>query len=170
MKNNLVFEFIVDNENNSIVVKREFTAKVELVWRAWTKPDIIDQWWTPKPHRSETKSMHFKEGGFRHWALVSPQGGKFWSRQDYQKIDPQKSIEELRAFCNEKGIVSENFEKTLCKIVFNEINGNTLVTITSKYGNSRVFEQMSSLNHKKGFTSTLRNLDQVLSSLKKTKH
>ncbi len=55
MNNNLGFDFIVDNENNSIVVKREFNAKIELVWQAWTTPDIIDQWWTPKPHRSETK-------------------------------------------------------------------------------------------------------------------
>ncbi len=114
--------------------------------------------------------MDFQEGGFRHWALVSPQGGKHWSRQDYQKIEHQKCIVELRAFCDENGKVSADFAKTLCKTIFSQTNENTLVTITSKYGNSKVFEQMSSLNHKKGFSSTLENLDQILNSLKKTKH
>ena len=169
MESNLVFDFTVDNANKIIVVKREFAANIELVWEAWSNPKIIDQWWAPKPHHSETKSMDFREGGFRHWALVSPEGSKHWSRQDYQKIEPQKSIAELRAFCYENGIVSADFIKTQCTTTFSKTNGNTLVTITSIYGNPKVFEQMASLNHKKGFSSTLENLDQVLNDLKTLK-
>lgn len=166
MESNSVFDLTVDNANKIIVVNREFTANIELVWEAWSNPKIIDQWWTPKPYRSETKSMNFREGGFRHWALVSPEGSKHWSRQDYLKIAPQKSITELRAYCDENGIVSADFVKTQCTTKFSKTNGNTLVTITSIYGNSKVFEHMASLSHKKGFSSTLENLDQILNDFK----
>ena len=49
MSNNLKFDFIVDEENNTIVINREFDASIELVWEAWTNPEILEQWIAPKP-------------------------------------------------------------------------------------------------------------------------
>ncbi|WP_312302176.1 hypothetical protein [Chryseobacterium sp.] len=50
MKSNLLFDFSVNKENNTIVVKREFNANLELVWQAWTTAELLDQWWAPKPY------------------------------------------------------------------------------------------------------------------------
>ncbi len=61
MKNNLVFNVTVNKENNTVNIAREFAANIDLVWDAWTKPEILDQWWAPKPYINKTKSMTFKE-------------------------------------------------------------------------------------------------------------
>ena len=45
MNSNLKFDFIVNKQNNTVNVKREFGAGLELVWGAWTNPKILDQWW-----------------------------------------------------------------------------------------------------------------------------
>jgi uncharacterized protein YndB with AHSA1/START domain len=55
MKNNLLFDFIVDKTTKTVFVNREFAAEHNLVWDAFTKQELLDKWWAPKPWRSETK-------------------------------------------------------------------------------------------------------------------
>ena len=110
--------------------------------------------------------MDFREGGFWHYALVSPEKKKHWSRYDYKKIEPQKSIVELRAFSDENGMVNPDFPRTECTLIFSETNGKTLVTITERYGSPEMFEKMATESHKKGFSSHLRNLDELLLTFK----
>lgn len=169
MKSALLFDFIFNKEDKTIVVKREFAANLELIWEAWTTPEILEQWRAPKPMRIETKTMDFREGGFWHYAITSPQDERHWSRYDYQKIEHQKSITELRAFCDENGTVDPNFPRTHCTNIFSETDEKTLVTITAQYGRVEVFEKMASDGHKKGLASCFKNLDDVLNNLKNNK-
>lgn len=169
MKTELLFDFTVNKKSKTIFIKREFPANLELVWRAWTTPEILEQWFAPKPWRAQTKTMDFRDGGFWHYAIVSPEGKKHWSRYDYKKIEFQKSITELRAFSDANGIVSPDIPRTECTSIFSETDGKTLVTITARYGNLEVFEKMASKGHKEGYASTLENLDKVLLTLKKQK-
>src|ERR1700679_1245922 len=64
MASELCFDFVVDNEKNSITVKREFAAGRQLVWDCHTKRELLDQWFAPKPLTTKTKHMEFKEGGY----------------------------------------------------------------------------------------------------------
>lgn len=166
MKRNLLFDFSIDRENRTIRIEREFDAELDLLWRAWTTAELLDQWCAPNPYRTETKALDFREGGFWHYALVSPEGKKHWSRYDYKKIEPRKSITELRAFSDDKGNVSPDVARTECTLMFNEIKGKTRVTMTEKYGSPEMFEKMATSSHKKGFSSHLKNLDIFLNTLK----
>ena len=88
--NNLQFDFTVDKSANSVLITREFDAKLSLVWDAFTKQEILDQWWAPKPFTSKTKHMDFKVGGRRFYAMVSPEGQEVgWQIQDYTSISPK---------------------------------------------------------------------------------
>jgi uncharacterized protein YndB with AHSA1/START domain len=55
MKNNLLLDFIVDKQTKTVIVNREFAAELPLVWDAYTKPELLDQWWAPKPLASKNK-------------------------------------------------------------------------------------------------------------------
>src|SRR6188768_2044280 len=72
--NNLLFDFTVDKSSKTVFITREFDADLSLVWDAFTKKEILDQWWAPKPFSSKTKFMDFKVGGRRFYAMVSPEG------------------------------------------------------------------------------------------------
>lgn len=41
MNSNLLFDFNVNKENNTIHIKREFNANLELVWQAWTNSNLL---------------------------------------------------------------------------------------------------------------------------------
>lgn len=166
MSDQPLFDFSVDKDNQTIRITREFASTLEWVWQAWTTTELLDQWCAPNPYRTETKTLDFREGGLWHYAIVSPDGNKHWSRYDYQNIKPQKSFTELRAFSDENGWVDPNFPRTECTLVFSETDGKTRVTMTEKYGSPEMFEKMATTSHKKGFSSHLKNLDKLLITLK----
>jgi len=162
MKSNLKFDFIVNKEDNTINVQREFAANLELVWEAWTNPEILDLWWAPKPYRTETKSMDFREGGMWLYAMISPEDEKHWCRNDYYKIEHQKSFSGLDAFCDENGDVNTNFPRTLWTNRFTGNGDITTVHIVSKYESLADLEKIIEMGFKEGFTMALENLDQYI--------
>ena len=74
---------------------------LDLVWDAFTKQEILDQWWAPKPWLSKTKIMDFAVGGQRFYAMVSPEGQEHWSLQQYTSISPKTNFKYLNAFADE---------------------------------------------------------------------
>ena len=42
-------EFIVNKETKTVTITKEFAAGLDLVWDAYTKPELLDQWYAPKP-------------------------------------------------------------------------------------------------------------------------
>ncbi|MEQ9209596.1 MAG: SRPBCC domain-containing protein, partial [Pseudomonadales bacterium] len=77
MKNNLLFDFIVDKKKNTLTIKREFAGNRQLVWDCYTKSELLDQWFAPRPLSTKTKSMDFSEGGHWHYAMVESDGKEY---------------------------------------------------------------------------------------------
>ncbi|MBS1660293.1 MAG: SRPBCC domain-containing protein [Bacteroidetes bacterium] len=163
MNPNLLFDFTVDKEKNTIRVKREFAADLDLVWDAWTKPEMLDHWWAPKPYQTKTKSMDFREGGSWFYAMVSPENEIHWCRADYKKIEPKKHFSGLDAFCDEDGNVNKEFPRSLWNNTFSENKGTTTtVDITIQYDTLSDLEKIIGFGFKEGFSAALGNLDQYL--------
>src|SRR5689334_7541987 len=101
MKTSLLFDFKVDKEAKKVFVDREFDADLSLVWDAFTKKEILDQWWAPKPYTSRTKIMNFEVGGRRFYAMVSPEGQEHWGVQQFTSISPKTNFKLLSSFAYE---------------------------------------------------------------------
>ena len=166
MNSNLLFDFTVNKENNTVNIKREFAADLELVWEAWTNPEILDQWWAPKPYKSKTKFMDFKVGGRRFYAMVSPEGVEIgWQIQEYTSISPKTNFKFLNAFADKDE--NPHLPGSNWDLNFRELNGATTVHI-SIYNESRErMEKMIEMGFKEGFTMGLQQLAELLLTLKK---
>lgn len=165
--NSLLFEFTIDKETNTVNVKREFLADLSLTWDAWTKPELLDQWWAPKPYRTVTKSMDFREGGLWLYYMISPTDEKHWCKNDYQKIEHHKKYSGLDAFCDENGTINTEMPRTLWTNTFIENNGTTTVHIVARYETIADLEKVIALGFKEGFTMAMGNLDELLLTLHK---
>jgi uncharacterized protein YndB with AHSA1/START domain len=165
MKNNLLFDFTVDKTNNTVFVNREFAAELSLVWDAFTKQEILDQWWAPKPWTSRTKSMEFKKGGRRFYAMVSPEGQEHWSIQDYTFISPTTNFKYIDAFADKDENINSALPSAEWDLNFSEQNGTTTVKITIKHKTLAALEQIIQMGFQGGFTMTLNDLEQLLSTL-----
>lgn len=166
MKNTLLFDFSVNNEDNTIVIKREFNAELELVWKAWTTAELLDQWWAPKPYHVETKSLSFVEGGMWLYAMVSPENEKLWCKANYEKIAAPISLTWLDAFCDENGNENTDKPRSHWTNIFSEENGVTTVNITLQHDSLEDIETMIAMGFKEGFTMCMQNLDELFSGLR----
>lgn len=161
---NLLFDLSVNKLNNTIIVKREFAAGLHQVWNAWTRPEILDQWWAPKPYRNVTKSLDFREGGRWLYYMINPKNEVHWCKADYKHIEYEKQINWLDAFCDESGQENTVKPRSLWTINFAESNGITTTNITLEHESLEDLEMMVKMGFNEGFTMGLTNLDEVLLS------
>ena len=165
MNNDLLFDFTVDKATKTVSITREFDADLSLVWDAFTKAEILDQWVAPKPWVSKTKFMDFKVGGRRFYAMVSPEGQEHWSVQKYTSISPKTNFKYLNAFAD----ADENPELpgSDWDLNFSEQNGTTKVSITIYNESLERMEKMIEMGFQGGFTMTLNYLEELLATLSK---
>ena len=162
MKLSLQFDFLVDKEQNRIIVKREFAAKRQLVWDCHTKRELLDRWFAPKPLTTKTKHMEFKAGGYWHYAMITPDGQSFWSRIDYQTISPIDGYTALDGFSDEAGVVNPDMPRSRWEVTFTDANERTLVTTVVTYNSAEDVQKVVDMGMKEGMTSTLERLDELL--------
>lgn len=164
MKNNLLMDFTVDKATKTVFVTKEFAADLDLVWDAFTKKEILDQWWAPKPYMSKTKRLDFKIGGRRFYAMVTPEGQEMWAIHEYTSITPKTNFKYLNAFADK----DENpvLPGSDWDFNFSEQNGKTKVSITIYNDSLERMEKMIEMGFKEGFTMTLNELENLLSTLK----
>ena len=165
MKNNLLFDFIVDKSKSTVFVNREFEAEQLLVWNAFTKREILDQWWAPKPWMSKTKFMNFEVGGRKLYAMSSPEGEEHWSIQDFTSITPITSFTYNSFFSDKDEHINNNLPNSEWNLEFKEELGVTTVNISIKHDTYATLEQMIQMGFKEGFTMTLNALSQLLKGI-----
>ena len=160
---NLQFDFTFDKATKTALINGEFDAVLPLVWDAFTKPEILDQWWAPKPWASKTKAMNFEIGGRRFYAMVSPEGQERWSVQRYTSITPKSNFIMLNAFSDE----NENPELpgSEWNLNFSEQNGRTKVSVSIYNESLERMEKMIEMGFKEGFSMTLNYLGELLATL-----
>lgn len=168
MKNNLLFDFIVDKSAKTVFVNRAFAAELSLVWDAFTKQEILDQWWAPKPWVSKTKFMNFEVGGRRFYAMVGPEGEEHWSIQQFTSITPKTNFKMLNAFADKDE--NPDLPGSEWDISFSEQIGSnghqvTKVSIIIKNESLARMEKMIEMGFQGGFTMGLQQLDELLSTL-----
>lgn len=165
MKNNLLFDFAVDKATKTVFITREFDAELPLVWDAFTKAELLDQWVAPKPWTSKTKFMDFKVGGRRFYAMVSPEGQERWAIQKYISISPKTNFKLFNAFADK----DENPELpgSDWSYTFNEQNGKTKVSITIYNESLTRMEKLIEMGFTEGFKVSMNNLENLLAGLSK---
>ena len=160
---NLLFDFTVDKAAKKVFITREFDADLSLVWDAFTKAEILDQWVAPKPLISRTKFMDFKVGGRRFYAMVSPEGQERWAIQKYTSISPKTNFKMFNAFADK----DENPELpgSDWDYTFSEQQGKTIVSIIIYNESLARLEKMIEMGFTEGFKMSMNNLENLLASL-----
>lgn len=167
MNTNLKMDFSINKGNKTITVKREFAAELPVVWDAYTKSEILDQWWAPKPWKAKTKTMDFREGGHWHYAMVGPKGEEHWAVANYQTIQNQKKFTVLDAFADAEGKVDKDLPQSKWEVNFTDKGQITLVEFHISFPDSAALEETIKMGFKEGFTMAMEGLDELLVSLKK---
>jgi len=160
-------DFIVDQPTKTVTVNAEFDAELDLVWDAYTKAELLDQWWAPKPFVSRTKVLDFREGGRRFYAMVSPDGQERWALQKYTSITPKTNFKFFNAFADK----DENPELpgSDWDLNFSRQNGVTTVRVSIYNESLERMERVLEMGFKEGTMMQIKTLEELLAALSEKK-
>ena len=122
------------SETERMVVTRVFDAPRELVWKAWTEPQYVMQWWGPKGFTAPVCKMDFRVGGKSLFCMRTPDGYEGWNAVEYHEIVLYEKIVSLMYFSDSEG---NKIEPEQLGIEDEAIEGAYDVTIFEDLGNGQ---------------------------------
>jgi len=138
-----------------LVITRVFDAPPRLVFKAWTEPARLVQWWGPQGFTVPACAMDVRPGGAFRFRMRGPDGADHWLQGVYQEI-----VEPERLVCTWTWVDADGKpgHETLLTVHFAEQGGKTRLTL-----HQAIFESVSARDgHQDGWTSSLDRLGAYL--------
>lgn len=140
-----------------LIVTRTFDAPARLVFEAWTKPELLKQWWAPKSMGISLLSCDADvRAGGRYRFELGQEGSKrmvFFGR--YVEVIPHSRL----VWTND-----ENDEGAVTKVTFEDIGGRTLLVMRELYPSKEALDG-SIAGMEGGMPETFAQLDAFLVTL-----
>lgn len=158
----------INKETNELTIEREFNAPRQLVWDAWTKPELLEKWWGPKDWTTTVKKLELKEGSVWHYLMegkMSPEATEntaAWGIGVFHEVNEPEKLIYMDSFSSEEGTIDESLPSALITVYFVENEGKTNLVTVSKYETIEQLEQVVAMGVEEGFNQSLDKLDEVL--------
>ncbi|MEZ4223560.1 MAG: SRPBCC family protein [Polyangiaceae bacterium] len=75
-----------------LLLERVVDVPPELVWKAWTEPEHLKQWFTPKPWQTVDCEIELRPGGIFKTVMRSPEGDEFPNAGCYLEVVPNRRL------------------------------------------------------------------------------
>jgi uncharacterized protein YndB with AHSA1/START domain len=145
--------------DDQILITREFDAPRDLVYRAWTTPELVRRWWTARRGAMTVAEIDLRPGGAWRYAMVTPDGTEVAFHGEYVEIVP-----------GERLVSTEVYEampdaKALDTVTIEDLGGRTRVTILVQHESkaNRDVHVESGMEH--GLRDALELLEETANSL-----
>jgi uncharacterized protein YndB with AHSA1/START domain len=89
--------------SDDLVISRTFEAPRDLVWKAWTEPERLAQWWGPKGCTIRVAKLDVRPGGTFHYAMQFKPGQDIWGRFVYREIESPERLVFVVSFSDASG-------------------------------------------------------------------
>lgn len=122
------------DDQERMVITRIFDAPRELVWKAWTDPHYVMQWWGPKGFTTPVCKMDFRVGGKYLCCMRTPDGQEFWNAGEYHEIVPHERIVSSMYFSDAEG---NRIEPAELGIEHEAVEGAYDITLFEDLGDGR---------------------------------
>ncbi|MGX7666758.1 SRPBCC family protein [Flavobacterium pedocola] len=159
---NTTIEFQKLPEQKKIIVTHSYPTTPETVWDAFTKTEMLEQWWAPEPYKAIVLTNTFENGKYMHYYMLSPEGEKHYCIAEYSKIEPLKSYQVLDAFCDENRVINNDFPRMTWQNTFSYENGITTVTNTLSFEKTEDLNKILEMGFEEGYRIALNQLFDLL--------
>jgi len=78
--------------DEQILITREFDAPRDLVYRAWTTPELVRQWWTANRGEATVVEIDLRVGGAWRYVMIADGGMEVAFHGEYREIVPNERI------------------------------------------------------------------------------
>ena len=142
-----------------ILITREFDAPRELVYRAWTEPDLVRRWWHANRGEMTVCDIDLRVGGAWRYVMVTPDGTEVAFHGEFREIAPNERIVQTEVF---EGFPDAGAVETL---EFEDLDGRTRVTMLVQHERPEHRDAHVNSGMEDGLQDALDLLEQVAQSL-----
>lgn len=152
------------NHDRELVVARKLKASPEALFRCWTDPSLIPEWFCPKPWRAEVVSMDVRPGGESRMIFHGPEGESFPNDGVYLEVTPGKKLVFTDAFT--AGWVPAGKPMFVGEVTFEDAgNGETLYVARARHWTDESMKQHVEMGFQEGWGIVAEQLEQVAQRL-----
>jgi uncharacterized protein YndB with AHSA1/START domain len=142
------------SEKAQLVLTRTFDAPRGLVFKAWTDPKHLAQWWGPRGFTTKIHEMDVRPGGAWRYAMSGPDG------KDYPFDGVYVEVVEPERLVFDGAIHASPEQRVWTEVTFVEREGRTKVTVRQLYS----FESDATRGASIGWNQQLDRLRELLAS------
>jgi uncharacterized protein YndB with AHSA1/START domain len=148
-----------------ILITREFDAPKELVYKAWTTPELVKRWWNAKRGEVTVAEIDLRVGGKWRYAMVTGDGFEVAFHGEYRELVPNERMVTTEVY---EGAPQPDGEEqgTLNTATFEEIDGRTTLTILIEAPSKDVRDAIIESGMEAGLQDALDLLEEVAISLR----
>lgn len=164
-----------ETADRPFVIARTFNAPRTLVWKAFTDPAHLAQWWGPKGFKMLACNLDLRPGGTFHYGMQSPDGHKMWGKFIYREIVVPERLVHTVSFSDEnQGVTRHPMSptwplETLASTTFTEHAGKTTIAVRWMPHNASAQERntfdSAHDSMRQGWTGTMDQLDAYLATI-----
>jgi uncharacterized protein YndB with AHSA1/START domain len=115
--------------DEQILITREFDAPRELVYEAYTRPELVKRWWHANRGEVTVAEIDLRVGGKWRFVSVADGGFEVTFHGEYREIVPNERLVSTETYEGVPEGVSEEDATTLNTATFDEADGRTLLTL-----------------------------------------
>jgi uncharacterized protein YndB with AHSA1/START domain len=152
--------------DEQILITREFDAPKDLVFRAWTSPELVTRWWNAKRGEVTTCEIDLRVGGAWRYVMETPEGFEVGFHGEYREIVPNERIVSTEIYEGLPEGVSDEEGGTVNTATFTEADGRTTLTILVQAPSKETRDAIIDSGMEAGLQDALDLLEQVAISLR----
>jgi uncharacterized protein YndB with AHSA1/START domain len=150
----------INEDQREIILERVFNAPRSLVYRAYTEPELIAQWWSGDHGATVVEKSDVRPGGAWRYVQHAPDGSQYGFQGEYREIVPHEKLEYTFEFDGMPGHVLVETVRFI-----EQAPNQTLVTSTSVYETLEDLHGMLQTGMEEGSASGYNRLDALLVEL-----
>ena len=145
--------------DTEILITREFNAPKDLVYKAWTTPELIKRWWAGDHGQVTLAEVDLRVGGLWRYVMIANGGFEVAFHGEYREIVPNERIVSTDVFEGMPDAAAVN------TVSLTEENGRTTLTILVRATNRAARDAQIDSGMEGGLQAALDDLEEVAISL-----
>jgi uncharacterized protein YndB with AHSA1/START domain len=149
--------------DEQILITREFAAPKELVYKAWTTPELVKRWWNANRGEVTVAEIDLRVGGKWRYVMVTDDGFEVGFHGEFREIVPNERIVSTEIY---EGLPEGIDEEAVNTLTLTEVDGRTTLTILVQHTTKEHRDAHIASGMEAGMQDAMDLLEQVALSLR----
>ena len=145
--------------DDQILITRDFDAPKEMVWKAWTTPELVKRWWAGERGSVTSVEIDLRVGGTWRYVMEATGGMEVGFHGEYREIEPEARVVSTEVYEGMPDAYSVN------TLTLTETDGRTHMEVLVQHQNQEHRDGHINSGMEGGMQESMDALEQVAVSL-----